>query len=115
MKASAAFERIIASFAAAIDQTLRVSSTLLPRGPMRPWPTTVTWTAWSHIDETAQRIDALIGDNQYDARVIVQDLRITADNLRDFSETVKHSPARALVAGPPDKVRLPQTPSEISP
>ena len=69
----------------------------------------------THIDETAQRLDALIGDNQYDVRVIVQDLRITADNLREFSETVKHSPARALLAGPPDKVRLPETATETAP
>ena len=69
----------------------------------------------THIDETAQRLDALIGDNQYDVRVIVQDLHITADNLRELSETVKHYPAGALVAGPPDKVQLPETPSETPP
>jgi hypothetical protein len=69
----------------------------------------------THIDETVQRLDALIGDNQYDARVIVQDLRSTAANLREFSETVKQTPARALVAGPPDKVQLPQTPSGTPP
>jgi phospholipid/cholesterol/gamma-HCH transport system substrate-binding protein/paraquat-inducible protein B len=114
--ANAAFERIDRILAAApIDQTLRkldsastrIDALLADDGDVDRMVT--------HIDETAQRIDALIGDNQYDARVIVQDLRITADNLRDFSETVKHSPARALVAGPPDKVQLPKTPSETSP
>ena len=115
-RANAAFERIDRILAAApIDQTLRkldsastrIDALLADDGDVDRMVT--------HIDETAQRLDALIGDNQYDARVIVQDLRITADNLRDFSETVKHSPARALVAGPPDKVQLPETPSETPP
>jgi phospholipid/cholesterol/gamma-HCH transport system substrate-binding protein len=61
----------------------------------------------TRIDTTIERLDALIGDNQYDARVVVQDLRVTADNLRTLSETVKRYPAGALVGGPPDKVRLP--------
>jgi phospholipid/cholesterol/gamma-HCH transport system substrate-binding protein len=61
----------------------------------------------TRIDGTVERLDALIGDNQYDARVIVQDLRVTADNLRTLSETVKRYPAGALVGGPPDKVQLP--------
>lgn len=62
------------------------------------------------IDDTADRLDALIGDNQYDVRVIVQDMRVTADNLRVLSETVKRYPAGALVGGPPEKVRLPKAP-----
>jgi paraquat-inducible protein B len=59
------------------------------------------------IDDSAERLDALIGDNQYDVRVIVQDLRVTADNLRVLSESVKRYPAGALVGGPPEKVQLP--------
>ncbi len=115
-KANAAFERIDRILAAApIDQTLRkldsastrIDALLAHDGGVDRMVT--------HIDQTAQRLDALIGDNQYDVRVMVQDLRSTADNLREFSETVKQSPARALVAGPPDKIRFPQTPSETSP
>ena len=34
------------------------------------------------IAEAADRLDALIGDNQYDVLVMVQDLRVTADSLR---------------------------------
>ena len=59
------------------------------------------------IDDSAERLDALIGDNQYDVRVIVQDLRVTADNLRALSETIKRYPAGVLVGGPPEKVQLP--------
>jgi phospholipid/cholesterol/gamma-HCH transport system substrate-binding protein/paraquat-inducible protein B len=60
------------------------------------------------VGDTAERLDALIGDNQYDARVIVQDLRVSADNLRVLSENLKRYPAGLLVAGPPEKVDLPE-------
>jgi len=59
------------------------------------------------IDDAAERLNALIGDNQYDVRVIVQDLRVTVDNLRVLSESVKRYPAGALVGGPPEKVQFP--------
>ena len=61
----------------------------------------------TRINATAERLGALIGDNQYDIGVIVQDLRVTAANLRVFSETVKRYPAGVLVSGPPEKVKLP--------
>lgn len=60
-----------------------------------------------NINDAAARIDALVGDNQYDVRAIVQDLRVTADNLRMLSESLKRYPAGALLGGPPDKVQLP--------
>jgi hypothetical protein len=59
------------------------------------------------IAEAADRLDGLIGDNQYDVRVMVQDLRTTADNLRVLSENIKRYPAGALMGGPPEKVQLP--------
>ena len=59
------------------------------------------------IDEAAQRLDAVVGDNQYDVRTIVQGLRVTSDNLRVLSETLKRDPAGVLVGGPPEKIRLP--------
>jgi len=59
------------------------------------------------VDQLAQRIDAVVGDNQYDVRVIVQDLRAVAGNLRTLSETLKRYPAGALVGGPPEKLQLP--------
>src|SRR5215467_10793561 len=60
-----------------------------------------------HIDEGLERLNGLLGDNQYDVRVIVRDLRITADNLRELSATIKRYPAGALIGGPPEKVQLP--------
>jgi phospholipid/cholesterol/gamma-HCH transport system substrate-binding protein/paraquat-inducible protein B len=60
------------------------------------------------LDDTSERLDALVGDNQYDVRAIVEDLRTTAGNLRALSESVKRYPAGVLVAGPPEKVQLPR-------
>jgi phospholipid/cholesterol/gamma-HCH transport system substrate-binding protein len=114
--ANAAFERMDRILAAApIDQTLRkldsaatrVDALLAEDGDVDRMVT--------DIDATAQRLGALIGDNQYDVRVMLQDLHTTANNLREFSEVLKDSPARALLAGPPEKVRLPDTPAEASP
>jgi len=59
------------------------------------------------IDEALERLNGLMSDNQYDVRVIVRDLRVTADNLREVSATIKRYPAGALISGPPEKVRLP--------
>ena len=50
-----------------------------------------------NLDQTIARLDAMIGDNQYDVRLIVQDLRTTAANLRVLSETIKRYPAGALL------------------
>lgn len=60
-----------------------------------------------HLDRTIERLDALIGDNQYDVRVIIQNLQVTADNLRNLSETAKRYPAGLFFGGPPEKTDLP--------
>ena len=60
-----------------------------------------------NLDQTIARIDALVGDNQYDVRVIIQDLRATADNLRSLSETAKQYPAGVFIGGPPEKGEIP--------
>jgi ABC-type transporter Mla subunit MlaD len=61
----------------------------------------------TRIDQTVERLNGLMGDNQYDVRVIVQDLRTTAANLRALSATIKQYPAGALIGGPPERVQLP--------
>jgi len=61
-----------------------------------------------NLDKTAARLDAVIGDNQYDVRVIVRDLRTTADNLRTLSEALKRYPAGAIIGGPPEKIEVPE-------
>jgi ABC-type transporter Mla subunit MlaD len=60
----------------------------------------------ARIDEAVERLNGLMGDNQYDVRVIVQDLRATSENLRQLSATIKRDPG-ALIAGPPKKIELP--------
>lgn len=59
------------------------------------------------INEAAERLDVLLGDNQYDVRGIVEDLRVTAANVRGLSEALKRYPAGVLFGPPPPKVRLP--------
>jgi ABC-type transporter Mla subunit MlaD len=59
------------------------------------------------LDDTSERLDALVGDNQYDVRATVEDLRATSANLRTLSESVKKYPAGVLLGGPPEKIQLP--------
>jgi len=63
------------------------------------------------LDVSLQRIDALLGDNQYDIRGVVQDLRVAASNLRTLSENAKRFPPGLLVGGPPEKVQVPNNPN----
>jgi len=60
------------------------------------------------LDDLIARLDAMVADNQYDVRAIIQDLRVTANNLRAVSESVKRYPAGALIGGPPEKVEIPK-------
>jgi len=60
-----------------------------------------------NLDQTIQRVDALVGDNQYDVRLVVQDLRATADNLRTLSEAARRYPAGIFIGGPPARTELP--------
>ena len=62
------------------------------------------------LDDASGRVDALVGDNQYDVRAIVEDLRTTSGNLRALSEDIKRYPAGVLVGGPPEKIQLPGHP-----
>ena len=60
------------------------------------------------LDAAAARLSGLIGDNQFDVRVIVQDLRVAANNIRVLSNSVKRNPAGVLLGGPPEKIQLPE-------
>jgi len=59
------------------------------------------------IDEAAERLDVLLADNQNDVRGIVEDLRVTAANVRGLSESLKRYPAGALFGPPPARIELP--------
>jgi ABC-type transporter Mla subunit MlaD len=60
------------------------------------------------LDDTSERLDVVVQDNQYDIRATVADLRRMADNLRAVSENLRRYPAGVLVAGPPEKIQLPE-------
>jgi len=62
------------------------------------------------IDELSSRLDGTVRDNRYDVRVIVQDLRVAADNIRSLSDYLKRNPAGVLLGGPPEKVQFPGKP-----
>ena len=66
------------------------------------------------LDLSLQRVDALLADNQYEIRGVVQDLRVTANNLRTLSENAKHYPPGLLIGGPPEKVQVPSNPKKES-
>jgi ABC-type transporter Mla subunit MlaD len=60
------------------------------------------------LNDASGRLDALVLDNQYDVRAIVEDLRTTVINLRTLSENFRRYPAGLLVGGPPEKIQLPR-------
>jgi ABC-type transporter Mla subunit MlaD len=61
-----------------------------------------------NLDQAILRVNALIGENQHDVRGMIQDLRVTSDNLRTLSENIKRNPSGLLVGGPPQKVQMPK-------
>jgi phospholipid/cholesterol/gamma-HCH transport system substrate-binding protein len=61
-----------------------------------------------NLDQMILRLNAMIGDNQHDIRGLIQDLRVTSDNLRTLSENIKRNPSGLLVGGPPQKVQIPK-------
>ena len=106
--ANATFERVDRVLAAApLEQTLRHLNSASSRLDALLAEDGDVNGMIRHIDAAAGRVDALIADNQHDVGAIVQDLRVTADNLRALSETVKRYPAGALVGGPPEEIQLP--------
>ena len=95
-------EPLLADLKQSVDNLAVITASLRGIADRGELKSTVT-----HLDEAIERINGLVGDNQYDARAIVRDLRVTADNLRELSATIKRYPAGALIAGPPERVRLP--------
>ncbi|MCE2572650.1 MlaD family protein [Motilimonas eburnea] len=58
------------------------------------------------LDTSVRRADAIMADNQHDINSIIRDLRITAANLKDFSENAKQNPSGILFGAPPEKIKL---------
>jgi phospholipid/cholesterol/gamma-HCH transport system substrate-binding protein/paraquat-inducible protein B len=95
-------EPLVTDFRQSVDNLAVITRSLRGLADRGDLDRTIT-----HVDEAIERLNGLMGDNQYDVRVIVRDLRVTSENLRELSETIKRYPAGALVGGPPEKVRLP--------
>jgi ABC-type transporter Mla subunit MlaD len=95
-------DRLVADLKQTVDNLTVVTGSLRTFADRGDLDRTIT-----RINEAVERLNGLMGDNQYDVRLIVQDLRVSADNLRALSATVKRYPAGALIGGPPEKVRLP--------
>lgn len=102
--ASARLDKLLAN--PAIDQTVVNTAAFTARLKTLATSNSLDRSV-ENIDRALQRIDALLGDNQYDIRVIIQDLRATADNLRQLSENARRNPAGILIGGPPAKIELP--------
>jgi len=94
-------DRLLAGLNSSVDNLAVVTGSLRGLADRGDLDRTV-----ARIDEAVERLNGLMGDNRYDVRVMVQDLRVTADNLRELSATIKQYPAGALIGGPPEKVRL---------
>ncbi|MFO6423902.1 MlaD family protein [Motilimonas sp. KMU-193] len=58
------------------------------------------------LDKAVLRADTIMMDNQYDINSIIRDLRVTAENLKDFSESAKQNPSGIIFGGAPEKIKL---------
>lgn len=95
-------DRMVAAVKQSVDNIEVITGSLRGFADRGDMDRTIT-----RIDQTVERLNGLMGDNQYDVRIIVQDLRTTAANLRALSATIKQYPAGALIGGPPERVQLP--------
>ena len=61
-----------------------------------------------NLNQTLARAEAILSNNQYDIRAAIEDLRVTADNLRTLTEQAKRYPAGLIFGAPPPRLQLPQ-------
>ncbi|MGP8306722.1 MlaD family protein [Vibrio sp. YIC-376] len=58
------------------------------------------------MDRVAQRLDVMMDDNQYDINYMIKDLRATAENLKNFSGTLKNQPSSIIFSTEPEKLKI---------
>ncbi|ALR18564.1 MlaD family protein [Vibrio natriegens] len=58
------------------------------------------------LDRAAVRLDVIMADNQSDINYVIKDLRVTVENLKDFSETLKSQPSSIIFSAEPEKLKL---------
>lgn len=61
----------------------------------------------ANLDRASARADQMVATNQFDVRVLVEDLRNSAANLRALTESARLYPAGLLFGEPPPPIVLP--------
>ncbi|MDV5168525.1 MlaD family protein [Photobacterium rosenbergii] len=59
-----------------------------------------------NLDDLIKRSDAILTDNQYDLYQMIKNLSITAENLKEFSDTTKNNPSSIIFSNAPEKINL---------
>lgn len=58
------------------------------------------------FNTTMQRIETLINNNEPDLQLLVADVRVLLQNLKDLSESLKQDPAQILLSAPPKRSEI---------
>lgn len=88
--------KVIISSIAQISQSL--NSSLSDEGDIN--------TLIKDLDRAAVRLDVIMADNQPEINYVMKDLRVTVENLKSFSETLKNQPSSIIFSSEPDKLKI---------
>lgn len=58
------------------------------------------------LDQAAVRLDVIMSDNQSNINYVIKDLRVTVENLKSFSETLKNKPSSIIFSSEPEKLKI---------
>ncbi|HHY0434424.1 MlaD family protein [Vibrio parahaemolyticus] len=58
------------------------------------------------LDRAVVRLDVIMADNQSDINYVIKDLRVTVENLKSFSETLKNQPSSIIFSSEPEKLKI---------
>jgi phospholipid/cholesterol/gamma-HCH transport system substrate-binding protein/paraquat-inducible protein B len=65
-------------------------------------------TLLRNATQAVARVDGMLGANQYDLRVAIEDLRASMDNLRAITELARRNPAGLIFSEPPRPIDFSQ-------
>ncbi|HDY7465602.1 TPA: MCE family protein [Vibrio vulnificus] len=88
--------KVIISSIAQISQSL--NSSLSDEGDIN--------TLIKDLDRAAVRLDVIMADNQPEINYVMKDLRVTVENLKSFSETLKNQPSSIIFSSEPQKLKI---------
>jgi len=63
--------------------------------------------AMERLDSTLSQLQGMVEGGRYDVGVMLENLRVASDNLRDFSETARSYPSLMLLGEPPERIPVP--------